>query len=71
MSEQRTSDQRIVDWLRNYKDEHGMTWDVLHEAADRIEWARRILEPLAEHDPEVREWLGLPRWSNPASPNNP
>jgi hypothetical protein len=62
-------------WLRD-KGERPVYW--VEKAADRIdrlererdglrvkvEAARKILEPMADCDPDIREWLGLPRFGD-------
>ena len=30
----------------------------------KVEAARKILEPMADCDPDIREWLGLPRFGD-------
>lgn len=62
-------------WLRD-KGERPVYW--VEKAADKIthlkrerdelrvkvEAARKILEPMADCDPDIREWLGLPRFGD-------
>lgn len=34
----------------------------------RLTEAERLLRPIAECDPDIREWLGMPRWPIAATP---
>jgi len=36
----------------------------------RLAEAERLLRPMAECDPDIREWLGMPRWPIARAPDN-
>lgn len=41
---------------------------IVHVAIAKLEAARRILEPMQECDPQVREWLGKPCYFEAPAP---
>lgn len=49
--------QRLRGWSGNSFGPYLSPVPDLLEAADKLEQARLLLEPLAEHDPQIREWL--------------
>lgn len=42
---------------------------IIRAATRKIELARRIMEPMKDCDPDIREWLDEPRWTGPGETN--